>query len=190
MKSPAQTAEIFERLSKGQFICSNASSERERRLYDIINEPDNYDVLFQHFIAINFALEKGDEFYYFSKSNAKSDLERKLKAVFKWIDLVDFFKAFKASFASGFRFTPSEIVVKIGVDAVLKSKLLALEKLTKEKNHQESIEKLIKMLCDGGFVELENDISNTYKVLSSFKYLEELIDSINIPDEIQDEIPQ
>jgi len=36
-------------------------------------------------------------------------------------------------------------------------------------------------------MELENPISNTYKVLSSFKYLEQLILTINIPEETSNE---
>jgi hypothetical protein len=39
-------------------------------------------------------------------------------------------------------------------------------------------------------LELENEITNTFKVASSFKYLEQLIVSIHIAEEVQYEIPQ
>lgn len=191
MNLPKQTAEIFDILSKGQFICSNSSDQRIRRLYDIIAESDNFDKLYNYFYAINFTLEEGNEYYYLSRAESKADLERKIETAFRWIDIVDFFKSFDSSFSSGFRFQPSDILVKLNVDAVLKDKLDGLKRWSKKETYKESLEHIItKMLCAEGFLELENEILNEYKVLSSFSYLEELINSINIPEEFQDEIPE
>lgn len=190
MTVPKQTAEIFEILSKGRFICSNSSDEHIRKLYDVIADGDHFNDLYDYFKAINFILEAGDEFYFLSRTESKAELERKIETAFKWIDIVDFLKAFDNLFSSGFRFQPSQILVKLNLEAVLKSKLDGLKKWTNKENHKESIEQLVKLLADGGFVELENEIFNEYKVLSSFKYLEELINSINLPEEIQDEIPE
>ena len=193
MNVPKQTGEIFELLSKGEFICSNASDERTRKLYDMIDEKDNFEALADYFETINFKLERGDEFFYFSKTEAKADLERKLEAAFRWIDIVDFFKTHDNAFASGYRFTPAEITVKIGVDAVLKSKADGLRKITRAEEktpYNEVVLKAVEMLCKDGFAEMENEILKSYKVLSSFKYLEELIMKINIPEEVKNEIPQ
>jgi hypothetical protein len=52
------------------------------------------------------------------------------------------------------------------------------------------IQKLIDNLTKDGYLELENEISDSYKVLASFSYLENLILSINLSEEVQDEIPQ
>lgn len=194
MSALSQTAEIFELLSKGQFICSNSSDIRICRLFEIIDDSDNYELLFNYFLAINFILEKGDEFYYFSrKDESKADLERKLETAYKWIDIVDFFKAFENSFSSGYSFTPSEITVKISVDAILKSKADGVRstlKLDEKTPYQEVVLKIIESLCKDGYAEPENEILKSYKVLASFKYLEELINNINIPDEVQNEIPE
>ena len=118
MSVPKQTAEIFEILSKGQFICSNSSDERIRKLYDVITEEENFNSLYDYFYAINFMLEEGDEYYYLSRLESKAELERKIETAFRWIDIVDFFKSFDTSFSSGFRFQPSDILVKLNVDAV------------------------------------------------------------------------
>jgi hypothetical protein len=189
-----QTAEIFESLSKGQFICSNSSDIRICKLYEIIDDSEYYELLYNYFLAINFILEKGDEFYYFSrKDESKADLERKLEIAYRWIDIVDFFKAFDNSFASGYSFSPSEVTVKITVDAVLKSKADGVRstlKLDEKTPYHEIVIKIIESLCKDGYAEIENEILKSYKVLSSFKYLEELINNINIPDEIQNEIPE
>jgi hypothetical protein len=48
----------------------------------------------------------------------------------------------------------------------------------------------VKSLCEDTFAELESDVLKSYKILSSFHYLEDLIQNIQIPDEVQDEIPE
>lgn len=194
MNVPRQTGEIFEILSSGQFICSNSADSRITKLYDVIDDADKYEILYDYFSAIGFILEKGDEFYYFSRKNeSKADLERKLEAACRWIDIMDFFKTFDNAFVSGYSFTTQEITVKIKVDAVLKSKADNLRKVLKlddKTPYNEVVVKVVENLCKEGFAEMENEILKSYKMLSSFKYLEELVMNINIPEEVQDEIPE
>ena len=194
MNVPGQTGEIFEVLSKGQFICSNSSDNRISKLCEVLDESETFETLYEYFYSINFVLEKGDEYYHFSrKDESKADLERKLEAACKWIDIVDFFKAFDHAFGSGFSFSPAEIAVKISVEAILKNKadgLKSVFKMDEKTPYSEVVNKIVKVLCDDGFAEIENEILKSYKVLSSFKYLEELINNINIPDEVQHEIPE
>ena len=59
MPVPKHTSEIFELLSKGQFICSNSGKDNIRKLYNIIDE--NFDDLYDYFKSINLVLERGDE---------------------------------------------------------------------------------------------------------------------------------
>ncbi|MCR4312902.1 MAG: hypothetical protein NUV58_01490 [Candidatus Roizmanbacteria bacterium] len=181
--------DVFKILSKGLFICSNSTDDSICKLYSYIEQ--NFDELYDYFLEINFTLERGDEYFYFSKKELKADLERKIEAALKWIDIVDFFKTFENSFGAGFRFTPADILVRLNVDATLKSKFMKLIKhYTKEKNFNASIEKLVDTLCKEGYAELENEISTSYKILNSFSFLEELMSNINIPDEVQNEIPE
>jgi hypothetical protein len=194
MNVPRQTGEIFEILSNGQFICSNSTNIRISKLYDIIDDTGKYEELYDYFSAIGFMLEKGDEFYYFSRKNeAKADLERKLETACKWIDILDFFKTFDNAFVSGYSLSPQEVSVKIKVDAVLKNKADGLRKVLKMDDktpYDEVVTKTIDNLCKDGFAEMENEILKSYKILSSFKYLEELVTNINIPEEVQNEIPE
>lgn len=194
MNVPRQTGEIFEILSSGQFICSNSSDNRIAKLYDIVDDADKYEALYEYFFAIGFILEKGDEFYYFSRKNeVKADLERKLETACKWIDILDFFKTFDNAFGSGYSLSPQEVSVRIRVDAVLKSKADGLRKVLKMDDktpYDEVVSKAIDNLIKDGFAEMENEILKSYKILSSFKYLEELVTIINIPEEVQNEIPE
>ena len=194
MNVPRQTGEIFEILSSGQFICSNSADARTSKLYDIIDDSEKYELFYDYFLAIGFILEKGDEFYYFSRKNeSKADLERKLETACKWIDILDFFKTFDNAFVSGYSFTTQEIVVRIKVDAVLKNKADGLRKVLKlddKTPYNEVVTKVVDSLCKEGFAEIENEILKSYKILASFKYLEELVNNINIPENVQNEIPE
>ena len=182
------TTEIFEILSKGQFISSNSSDERVRKLFGIVEE--KFADLGRYFSEINFTLERGDEYFYFSRAESRTDLERKIESAYKWIDILDFFKAHDNAFGPGYRFTPADILVKLNVDAMLKGKLAGLKRYSREEKQADAIQKLIDLLCREGFAELENDVTHSYKVLSSFSYLEDLIMSIHISEDIQNEIPE
>ena len=72
-----QTAEIFEILSKGDFISSNSTLQNHQRLYDLIEE--NFTEFYEYFKAINLLLQQGDEYFYFSREESKTDLARKLE---------------------------------------------------------------------------------------------------------------
>ena len=183
-----RTAEVFQILSKGQFISSNSADERIRKLF--VQIEDNFAELSRYFAEINLTLERGDEYFYFSRPESRVDLERKVESAYKWIDIVDFFKTHDSAFGSGYRFSPADIMVKLNVDAMLKSKLGSLKRHTKTDKFDDAIQRLIDTLCREGFTELENEVTNSYKVLASFSYLEDLIMSIHIPEEIQNEIPE
>jgi len=191
MEAPKQIAEIFEILSRGQFICSNSPEESIRKLYSVIDEEQNFEYLYDYFLRIDFILERGAEYYYFSRAESKADLERKIEQAFKWIDILDFLKTFDNSFGSGYRFTPSDILVSLKLDAELKSKLEGLKKHAggKEK-FNEIIDKILSDLEKDKFIGLENKISNQYKVLSAFSYLEQLVMAINISENVINEIPE
>ena len=190
MKVPVQTPEIFRILSKGQFISSNSSDKKISTLYNVIDEEQNFENLLEYFGHINFILEREDEYFYFSRPETKVDIEKKLEKAFEWIDIIDFLKTFDNAFSSGYRFIPSEILVRIKTDAELETKLDGLKKHTHKTNQQEILDKVLKKLLDDTFIELENEITNQYKVLAAFKYLEQLILTINIPDEVINEIPE
>ena len=191
MEAPKHTATIFEILSKGQFICSNSSDELIRKLYNTIDEEQNFEFLYEYFLNINFILERGNEYFYFSRMENKIDLERKIEQAFKWIDILDFLKTYDNSFGAGYRFSPSDILVKTKVDAELKTKLESLKKYSagKEK-HVEIIDKILETLEKDKFIEMENNIIHQYKVLTSFHYLEQLVMTIHIPEETINEIPE
>lgn len=178
---------IFDILSRGQFICANSREDNSDKLYNIIDNEANFDDYYDYFLGVGFFLEKGDGYYYFAKKELKNDIERKIEAAYKWIDIVDFFKTFDDNFGVGFRFTPVDIESKLSTNTELKSKLNNLRE--GGRNNTDSIAKIIASFKDD-FIELENEITSQYKVLDSFRYLEQLILIINITEEEVDETPE
>jgi hypothetical protein len=180
-------------LSKGAFISSNAVEVRTRKLYEAITK--NHDALSEYFSHIDFILETGEEYYFFSRIESKQSLEDKIKSAYKWIDMYDFLMAYDLSFAPGYRFVVAHMVASVDTNALLKSKIEGLRKhLAYEDKSKVAIdaviESMVRALNKNYFIELESDVSKSYKVLASFQYLENLINLITIPQEIQNEIPQ
>ena len=61
---------------------------------------------------------------------------------------------------------------------------------TDKKKYGEIVEKLVAEFEKTGMIELENEHDDTYKVLTAFHYLEEMVDCITIAEEANDEIPE
>ncbi|MDR1985147.1 MAG: hypothetical protein LBQ28_10070 [Prevotellaceae bacterium] len=190
MEVPTQTAEIFKILSKGQFINSNSSDKKMSDLYKVIEDEQNFENLHDYFLNINFVLEKGNEYFYFSRPESKTDLEKKIETAHKWIDIVDFMKTYRNDFSSGVRFSPSNILVQLKTDADLETKLEGLKKYADKDTQRDILERILKILADDSFIEIENSITQEYKVLASFHYLEQLILTINIPEDVKNEISE
>lgn len=185
------TSDIFEVLKRGQFICSNSPDAHIQKLYKVLDDEDTFEDLYEYFYEINYVLEQGNEFFCFSRTEKNAELDRKLERAFEWIDILDFFKTFDSAFDVGFRFSPADVVNQLKNNADLKSKLEGFKKVgTDKKNYTDRVKKIIEKLEKDNFITLENEISETYKVLTSFNYLKDLILTINIPEEIENEIPE
>jgi hypothetical protein len=185
------TSEIFDVLRKGQFICSNSPDDEIQRLYKVLEDDRTFEDLYEYFYQINYILEQGNEYFYFSRAENTTDLDRKLEKAFNWIDLLDFFKTFDSSFDVGYRFSPSDIVNQLKNNADLKTKLENIKKIgVDKKSYSDRIKKIIERLEKDNFITLENEITETYKVLTSLNYLKDIITTINIPEEIDNEIPE
>lgn len=186
---PRQTADIFERLSKGKFISEDSNDETLKNLYDVIDDEVNYGLLYEYFLCIGFYLEKGSGYYYFSQKEKNSDIEKKIERAYKWIDVLDFLKTYgksvDAPFTQGTIFSPHQIVEECKVNHVLAEKLEDLQRYTKSKGDKvfDRIQKIIDDLTKETFVEVHNKHTQEYKVVAAFSYLEKLVTSIHITED-------
>lgn len=182
---PNHTGAIFDYLQKGLFISSNSTAEEVRELYDCID--DNFEALSLYFSQIGYTLEKGNEYYYFSRVEPRVTLEQKILKAYYWIDVLDLFKTYDETFGPGYRFQPEQLLVEANINVMLQNKLDGIRKHFSDKDIRKDIlDNIIRQLTKDSFLELENERTNTYKVMSSWHYLERLIESINIYDETDD----
>jgi len=180
------TSEVFQRLSRGQFISSNSIDAETRAIYNDIEE--NLQEYENYFSQIDFQLSAGDGFYYFSRKESKVIVENKLQSLFSWIDYLDFLKAYDTAFDAGTQFDIAKIEVQLSSNPDLKEKLSQI--FADKTSYHDKIEALVNAMVSMGFAEQVNEMEGTYQVTSAFHYIEQLILCINIDEEVKDEISE
>ena len=133
------TKEIFDILSKGGFISQNSVSQQLSNLYDAIE--DDFQQYQDYYKGIGFLLEGGNGYYYFSRSENKTELADKIQRIAEWLDRIDFLKTFNTAFGAGFTFRKSNILEQFSSDIELKEKARHL--YTDLKTNDEKMDKLI-----------------------------------------------
>lgn len=167
-------------------MCSNSVRQSVKRWYEAIE--DDYDRYREYFEGIGFILESGNGYYYFSRMESKVELADKLERFCRWIDRLDFVKTFNGTFGPGFTFSKANILEQMSSDIELKEKA---SRLYKEKlSLEEVVDKLVDDMEKMGFIELENELDGQWKVTSAFHYIEELVDSLIVSEEVKNEMSE
>lgn len=174
-----KTKEIYDILSRGGFICQDSAKAEIRRLYDYIEE--NFAQYKEYYSGIGFSLEQGNGYFHFTRDESRTELSLRLARLGAWIDRLDFMKTFHGGFSTGLRFTPSAIAEAASGDVELKEKAQKL--YPGQRNIKDAIQTLVGELEKAGFIELENEYEQMYKVTSSFHYLEDLVEMLTISEE-------
>lgn len=181
------TQKIYERLSRGEFLSVDSSDSAVRNLYNDIEE--NFDDYTDFFKEIGLRLEAGNGYFYFSRiGESKQSIEQKLDSFSKWLDYLDFLKSYNQSFAAGYQFRKSHLVEQISLDIELKEKANHLFKKYGVGSNVEIVNKLLQEMQGMGFAECVSEQDETYKITSAFRYVEELVETIQIANE--DEVPE
>ena len=179
------TSDVFQRLSRGQFISSNSIDAETRAIYSDIEE--NQQEYEDYFAKIDFLLSSGDGFYYFSRKEAKVITENKLQSLFSWIDYLDILKTYDTAFDAGTQFSLVQMEVKLATIPGLKEKLAQM--FPDKTTNRQKLEALAGAMESMGFAELVNEADSTYQVTNAFHYIEQIILCINIDEDVKDEIP-
>jgi len=175
-----RTAEIFDILSKGQFISSNAVDESRRYIYQYLEE--NFDELSLKFEEIGYQLNSGNNYYYFSKPNENNQgVENKIEKALRWLNILAFFSTFRKDLCRGARFSAYDILPQIETNLALKEQLTDLQKRhSNDKPHHEKLNDLLKEMQKEGFIDLENEMEQLWRVLDAWEYMEKLVMAVNI----------
>ncbi len=179
MSYPKQIQEIYELLSRGQFLCENASRRSHRQLYELCQS--DYEAYYDYFDHLGFGLEKGDGYFYFSKKMSNKLIEEKLLKIMEYIDLVELMLQFSQSFGVGFRASVSELEMAARSNVTLKNSIEKLKSSTKSMTLHQQCAKVFERFVKGGFMDVENEHEQRYKVLSSYEYLKHFLEAIEVP---------
>lgn len=183
----SNTQRIYERLSRGEFLSVDSTDLSIRHLYEDIEE--NMEDYADYFKEIGLQLEAGNGYFYFSRTGeSRQTIEQKLESFSKWIDYLDFLKCYNQSFTAGYQFRKSHLIEQISLDIELKEKVHHLFKKYGVGANIEIINKLLQEMMNMGFAECISEQDETYKITSAFRYVEELVEIIQIANE--DEIPE
>lgn len=180
---PKQTHDIFAIMARGHFISSNGTKDGMNRLYDIINNPDNFDRLQAYFNVIRYNIERGNNYFYFSRLNeANSLIEQKLETFERYIDVIDLFASMDNKITIGSRFRPSEIAEECNANVRLKQKLQKIP-MYRSETLLNKVRDICNLMTRDSFLELEDEQSESYKVLDAYTYLLDMINAISIYEE-------
>ncbi len=184
-KLPKQTHEIFSIMARGHFISSNGNKDNMGKLYDVINNPEHFDNLQEYFNVIRYKIERGNNFFYFSKMDEpNSIIEKKLETFEKYIDIIDLFASMDNKITIGSRFRPTEIAEECNANVRLKQKLQKIP-LYRSETLSNKVREICDLMTRDSFLEKEDEVSENYKVLDSYAYLMDMINSIAIYEEHQ-----
>jgi hypothetical protein len=182
---PKQTHEIFAIMSRGHFISANGTKDNMSRLYDIINHPETFEKLQNYFNVIRYNIERGNNYFYFSKLNEpNSVIEKKLETFERYIDIVDLFASMDNKITIGARIRPSEIAEECIANVRLKQKLQKIP-LYRSETLVNKVREICDLMARDSFLELEDEDSETYKVLDAYNYLLDVMNAISIYEETE-----
>lgn len=174
-----KTKEIFDILSRGGFICQDSVKPENSRLHDLMEE--HFGEYKAYYEGIGLCLEQGNGYFYFTREDSRTELTRRLTALGVWIDRLDFIKTFHSGFSTGVRFSPSAITEAASADVELKEKARKLYE--GQRSVRDAVQALVEDMLKAGFIELENEFEQVYKVTSAFHFLEGLVEMLTISEE-------
>jgi len=175
MELPRHTKEIFERLSKGNFICQNSPVALEKRLYEICEE--NSDTLEAYFQPIGFDLHYGHGYFYFSKELQESQIETKLENILHLLDYIEMFLQYDEYFNVGWRSSPTALAEAATDNIVIRERIEKIRGLSGSSIFKKC-EDVFKKMEREGFMALEDEYEKRYVVLTSYAYLVDFFKSV------------
>ena len=116
---------------------------------------------------------------------ANSIIEKKLETFEKYIDIIDLFASMDNKITIGSRFRPSEIAEECNANVRLKQKLQKIP-LYRSETITNKVREICELMSRDSFLEREDEMSETYKVLDAYTYLLDMINAIAIYEEPND----
>ena len=179
---------VYDKLAAGGFICSNSLDTEEKAVFRLVEE--QFETCYDYFKKIGLVLEKGTNYFYFSRNESRGSLKHKIEKYCEWIIIEDFLMSFDSSFNVGFRFRTLQMENKVNMDSDCKRKLIECvdhrkrltSKMIDVMTDRERVDFLLKTLKAEGFIEEVSAEDGEWQVTDAFDYLLQINELINIKD--------
>lgn len=171
----------------GKFICENSLEVSMQNAYKLISLNKSIIEYYYSILSYRIVFESG--FCYFVKEH-KTDSEATrydkqfLDNFIEYIDIHKFLKTLDSSFISenNYTFNISALEERLNNDMELKTTANKMAFIKKKSTHREFLEQLLVKLRNDGFVESFNSREGKYRLLKSYKYIEDIIEGIVIDE--------
>jgi len=183
---------IFSKATNAEYINENSKNIGELSLYKFIL--NKQEIIKRYFSIIGYELQLRKGYCYFvssleSENDEKVDASdrKNIKDIVVCLQIYGLLKNINNNFGlvKGLEFSISSIESAVSQDPRLKT-MIKINDKSKE-SYRKYIEKQIWILRSNGFIEEINKREGTYKTLNSFEVLNELIKSIETPEDSEDE---
>lgn len=162
---------------EGLFINENSLNSGMANAYSFIKH--NYETVKDFYLVLGYMLKKEDGFYYFYKEEYESeDISQSfLSELLHYIDIYKFLIEIDSHFVAenDYVFNISSFETRLNQDIELKNMSEKMSFITKKSTNREFLESLFKRMKKDGFVEVFNNKEGKYKLMKSFKYIEDTI---------------
>lgn len=173
---PPLTAEIFDRLSRGQFISGNSQDERKAELYRLLARHE--DEFRAYFAPLGLHLEQGPGYYYFTRPDIRSALEDKVERTLRWLDWLDWLVQAAPSLGPGVRLVLADLLEATQRSAALRRQLRQLPLKGSPGNDEERLLTLMRAMEREGMVEQVTEKPVVYQLLAAIDYPIQLLSRI------------
>lgn len=164
----------------GMFINENSLLSSMANTYSFIQH--NYKLVREYFLILGDTLQADDGFYYFYKSEYESENVEKafVTNLIDYIDILKFFTTIDSSFTAknDYVFNIGSLEIKLNDDIELKNMSEKMFFIKKKSTTREFLESLLSKMKNDGYLEVFNSKEGKYKLMKSFKYIEDTINGV------------
>jgi len=173
---PPQTAEIFDRLSRGQFISANSQDDRQAGLYVLLSARE--EDFRAYFAPLGLDLQKGPGYFYLTRPDTRSALEDKAERMLRWIDWLDWLTRCYPQLAPGQRLELSALLEMTQQRAALRRQLRSLPLKGSLNSDEDRLLALLRTLEREGLAEQVSERPLAYRLLAALDYVIQLLQRI------------
>lgn len=167
----------------GKFICENSIEVKMQKAYKLIRLNKTMIIYFYSILAYDLVFDSGFCYFVQEEKNELSSLKYSKQFLDNFIDYIDihkFMKTLDSSFISenDYIFNISSLEDRLNKDIDLKATADKMSFIKKKATYREFVESLISRLKSDGFIEPFNTKEGKFKLLKSYKYIEDIIEGV------------